>query len=149
MHIELAETNDAPPEASRAAALARFGATAAIVAAATSWLTTAQRPEWVVPACTWLVVGFLAVPLAFSIALPMAVAVLSGLLAVLAAPAWLAGRPTGLAELLADLWRLAGHVLPGYVRALRRVRQPVLWGLVVGFAAGVALAALGGAPRPS
>lgn len=145
VHPDIAETNDAPRAGSRSAALARFGATAALAAAGTSWLTAAQRPEWIVPACTWLVVGFLAVPLAFAAALPLAVAVLSGLLTVLAVPAWLAGRPTGLADVLADLWRLAGHVLPGYVRALRRVRQPVLWGLVVGFAAGVALSAAAGA----
>ena len=88
--------------------------------------------EWVM----WLPIGLLVVPLGFTLGLACCVAVLSILLGILCIPTWIAGRPTGLAAVLADAWRLAAGVLPGFWRALRRVRRPALWGTAFGLFAG-------------
>jgi hypothetical protein len=84
--------------------------------------------EWVV----WLPIGMLLVPIGFTFGLACCVVVLAILLGILALPAWLTGRPIGLMELLIDAWQLAAGVLPGFWRALRRVRKPALWGAALG-----------------
>ena len=42
------------------------------------------------------------------------------------------GRPTGVVDVLVDLFALPSGVVPGYVRALRSVRNATLWGFVAG-----------------
>lgn len=88
-------------------------------------------------AAGWLVIGLLVVPIGFALALAVVGVVLTVLLALLSVPSWLGGRATGLQPLLHELWMLVGHVLPGYLTALRRVRRPGLWGGVAGLLVGV------------
>ena len=88
--------------------------------------------EWVM----WLPIGLLLIPLGFTLGLACCVAVLTILLGMLCIPAWITGRPTGLAAVLTDAWRLATGVIPGFWRALRRVRRPALWGTPFGLFAG-------------
>lgn len=101
------------------------------------WLAAAWHPEPLIHATTWLVVGLVIVPMSFVLGLAAVGAVLTVLLAMLASPFWLFGRPTGLRDLLRDLWGVAGHVLPGYWRALRRVGRPMLWGSLGGMFSGI------------
>jgi hypothetical protein len=114
----------------------------AVAAAAASWWLAANglqatMLEWVV----WLPIGLLLVPLGFTLGLASCVVVLAMLLGVLSVPAWLTGRAIGLAAVLADAWRLAAHVLPGFWRALRRVRRPGLWGALLGVFVGTVTSA--------
>jgi hypothetical protein len=83
-------------------------------------------------AASWLVIGFVILPVGSSVALAGCAAVLSVVLGLLALPAWLLGRATGLGDILADAWRLAGQLLPEYWLAVRRLREPGLWGAMLG-----------------
>lgn len=112
---------------------------AAVAAAATWWLAATVGALPVVHGTLWLVLGLVVLPVAFAVALALVAAVLSVLLAALALPAWWSGRPTGLGSVLRDAWRLAGAVLPGFGRALRRVRRPRLWGAVGGHLGAIGL----------
>lgn len=107
------------------------------VAAATAGLAQVWDAQAMAHGLAWLLIGFVVLPCAFALALGVASVALAVLLAVLSAPHWLRGRPTGLGDVLADLWRLAGSVLPGFWRALRRVDRPWLWGALLGYAVGV------------
>lgn len=118
----------------------RLPAVAAAIAAAATWgVAAAVGLSPLLHAAQWLVVGLVGMPVLFALSLGVAVGLLSGLMAALALPAWLRRRPTGLGALLAALWALPAGILPGYWRALRRVRHPWLWGAVAGFLSGVVL----------
>lgn len=88
-------------------------------------------------------VGLFVLPCAMCACLAAACCVLTLILCILGLPHWVARRPTGLTDLLREVWRLPAAILPGYGRALRRVRAPVLGGAVAGTAAWLA-AHLGG-----
>lgn len=122
---------------------------AAVVATAT-WLVGASwQPLPLVHAAGWLLTGLLLMPLLFVLAIGAAVAGLSLLLAALALPWGLTGRPTGLGAALSALWALPASILPGYWLALQRVRRPGLWGALLGFVVGtgVCLAVHGFRPQ--
>lgn len=92
-------------------------------------------------AAAFLLTGLVGIPLLFPLALGAAMGVLWSLLALVAVPWWIVHRrATGLAALWRELATLVGSLLPGYWRALRRVDRPVLWGLVLGFVVGSAVA---------
>ena len=91
-----------------------------------------------VHAATWLVTGLVGLPLLFAAALSAVAAALSALLTALALPHLLLRRPTGLGDACAAVWALPRGILPGYLAALRRVRQPGLWGAAAGFVLGAA-----------
>lgn len=42
------------------------------------------------------------------------------------------GRPSGFGPLLGELTAPARHLVPGYVHALRGIRSPLVWGVVLG-----------------
>jgi hypothetical protein len=116
-----------------------------LVAVATFSLAIVARPMPLVHAAVALVTGLVGVPLLFTLALAASTAVLSLLLALLAGPSLVVGRPTGLSAALESLWSLPRGILPGYWLALRRVRRPGLWGGLLGLTvgAGLAVAAVG------
>ncbi|MCU0866850.1 MAG: hypothetical protein MUC36_23945 [Planctomycetes bacterium] len=121
---------------------------AIVVAGAVWWGSAWWQPLPFVQAAGWLLSGLVVMPLLFVVAIGAAVASLSVLLAALALPWALLGRPTGLAAALAAVWALPASILPGYWRALRRVRRPGLWGAVVGFLVGIGLFLLVRGGRP-
>lgn len=117
----------------------RAAMVAATAAAGLTWaLAAAWRPMPLVHAAGWLLTGLVALPLLFAGALAGVAAVLSALLALLALPHLLLGRPTGLGDAVAAVWDLPRGILPGYLAALRRVPRPGLWGACAGFIAGTA-----------
>lgn len=140
--LALPTSPSSPPPPARAplrGATLRAALVASAATAATTWLLAAGwRPMPLVHAALWLVVGLAGLPLLFTAALGAVAAALSALLTALAVPHLLMRRPTGLAAACAAVWALPGSILPGYLRALRRVRQPALWGATVGFVAGIA-----------
>lgn len=110
---------------------------AALATALASWsLASAGQALPLVHAVGWLVVGLVLVPLSFALGLAAAAAVLTVLLTTISLPWLVRRRATGLGELLGEVWWLAGSVLPGFWRALRRVRRPGLWGAVAGLCVG-------------
>lgn len=118
-----------------------WGSAALLAAAATLAIARSFGALPCVHAAGFLLAGLVGIPLLFPLALGAAMAVLWGLLAVVAVPWWLVQRrATGLAALWRELATLLASVLPGYWRALRRVDRPVLWGLVLGFVVGTGLA---------
>lgn len=125
-----------PGQASLRTALA----TTVFVACATVALSALLGHQSLVQAAQWLVLGLVLVPLLMAIALVGATAVCSAMLVLLALPWLLLRRPTGLRTTLVALWRLPVGVLPGYLRAVRRVRRPTLWGAVLGVCLGAAVA---------
>jgi hypothetical protein len=112
---------------------------ASLVAGAVWWGSACWQPLPFVQAAGWLLSGLVVIPLLFVVAIGGAVACLSVMLAVLALPWAVLGRPTGLVAALAAVWALPASILPGYWSALRRVRRPGLWGAVVGFLVGIGL----------
>ncbi len=82
--------------------------------------------------------GLFVLPCLMWACLSLAAALLTLLTALLCVPHWLLRRPTGFADLAQQAWRIPAAVLPGYLRALRRVRSPLLWGAVAGTAAWLA-----------
>ena len=130
----------APPPPFRIALRATAGSwvpAAVLVAAATWGAAGALGPLPFVHAAIWLLSGLLLIPLLFALMLGAATTLASLLLAALALPWWLCGRPTGLLAALTALWALPAAILPGYWSALRRVRRPLLWGAVLGFCVGI------------
>ncbi|MCR9245067.1 MAG: hypothetical protein NXI31_08540 [bacterium] len=121
------------------ASASRWGPMLVIAAAVTFFLADRWSANGVVQGVSWLVIGFLALPFGFTIALSAVALVLTVVLSALALPFWLSGRRTGLRDLLRDAWGLAGHVLPGFWCAVRRVRRPRLWGAMAGSVVGCAL----------
>jgi hypothetical protein len=122
---------------------------AALATGATAWVLAAMwDAQGQLHAVFFLVIGLAVLPLAITVALASATLAATLLLALLATPAHLLGRPTGFGSLLHELWRLPTQVLPGYWAALRRVRRPVLWGVLLGFAAGTTLFVMGNGLRP-
>jgi hypothetical protein len=116
----------------------RVGVLAALCCGVATWhLARVWQPMPLVHAANWLVLGLLGVPLLFTVALALVAATLSAVLTGIALPWILCRRRTGLKSLLADCWCLPASILPGYWRALRRVRRPALWGCLAGFVAGI------------
>ncbi|MFK7740246.1 MAG: hypothetical protein AB8H80_07975 [Planctomycetota bacterium] len=89
-----------------------------------------------VHALLWLFVGFVLLPTFFTVGLAVAASCMSLLLVLLSLPALVLGRPTGLSDLLRQLWHQPARIVPGFWAALRQVRRPYLWGALLGFAAG-------------
>jgi hypothetical protein len=76
---------------------------------------------------------FAGLPVVMGTAMLLVVAVPCAVLGPVAGVArLLTGRATGLRGLLVDLCRPGVAVVPGYVNALRKVRSPFVWGLVLG-----------------
>ena len=76
---------------------------------------------------------FVGMPVAMAIAIWMVWTVGCAILA----PVAIGGRllhhePTGFRDLAADGYRIGTGIVPGYIDALRRVRQPMIWGFVIG-----------------
>jgi hypothetical protein len=90
-------------------------------------------------AASWLLVGFVLVPLGMVACLAAVAALLSLVTGAMALPWWLAGRPTGWPQLCAELWRLPSQILPRFARALAAVRPRWLWGLLLGAIGGMAV----------
>jgi hypothetical protein len=127
-----------PPFRRVLSASAGTWAPAAGAVAAATWLGAALwQPMPFVHAAAWLLSGLVLMPLLFALAIGLAVAGLSALLAALALSWRLSGRPTGLGAALVALWALPASILPGYWLALRRVRRPGMWGALLGFAVGI------------
>ncbi len=110
-----------------------------VAVAATFFFAERVDPGLVVHGVLWLVVGFALLPIGFTIGLAAVALTITVLLGLIALPAYLTGRPTGQRDVVTAAWQLPGHVLPGFWRALRRVRKPRLWGAVVGTQIGVLL----------
>lgn len=134
-------TDFEPPSCAPATAIWRsvpqWGTALGGSAVATHALAAAWDPVPLVHAGTWLVCGLVLLPLLFVSALVLVAGLLTALLAGLSLPWRLAGRPTGLASLVASLFALPAGILPAYLRALRRVRRPWLWGSLTGFLLGI------------
>tara|TARA_R110002072_G_scaffold57508_1_gene147815 strand:- start:4005 stop:4313 length:309 start_codon:yes stop_codon:yes gene_type:complete len=86
---------------------------------------------------TWIVIGFVLLPIAFTIALAAAAAIVSVLLGILCIPAAISGRPTGLGSLLRELWHLPRDILPDLCRKLRTTDRPGQFGAAAGVVAGI------------
>lgn len=130
-----------PAFAAWVAGLAIGGAGAVGTAAAWDLATTVHL-------ASWLLVGFVAVPLLLLlVGLPVATT-LTVIAGVLALPSWLRGRTTGLRDLAAEAFALPLAVVPRYAAALRNANRPVAFGTAAGFAFATAwmLAAGGRAP---
>jgi hypothetical protein len=135
----VASSTLALPTSPSSSATVRAALLAGAVAAGLTWaLAAAWRPMPLVHAATWLVTGLVGLPLLFAAALSAVAAALSALLTALALPHLLLRRPTGLGDACAAVWALPRGILPGYLAALRRVRQPGLWGAAAGFVLGAA-----------
>lgn len=135
----VASSTLALPTSPSSSATVRAALLAGAVAAGLTWaLAAAWRPMPLVHAATWLVTGLVGLPLLFAAALSAVAAALSALLTALALPHLLLRRPTGLGNACAAVWALPRGILPGYLAALRRVRQPGLWGAAAGFVLGAA-----------
>jgi hypothetical protein len=87
---------------------------------------------------SWLLVGFVLVPLGMAVVLAAVATLLSLFTGVLALPWWLAGRPTGWPRLCAELWQLPRQILPRFKSALASVRPRWLWSLLLGAGGGLA-----------
>jgi hypothetical protein len=92
-----------------------------------------------VHAVTWLVLGFVVLPLGFALALGAVAAVLTALTAPPALLWRLRGRPSGWVALCRELWALPLAIVPRFVAAVAAVRKPMLWGSLLGFVAEVAV----------
>jgi hypothetical protein len=108
-------------------------------AACTWWLCDVWDAQLLVHWLSWLPIGFVLIPVSFALATMCCAAILTVMLSLMATPAWLLGRATGLASLLTDLWRLPAHILPGFWGAIRRIRNPHLWGAIIGGLVGLSL----------
>lgn len=111
---------------------------AAASGALTWWLADVWDAQRLAHLAVWVVLGLVVLPLSFAAALAAVGAVLLGVLGVLSVPAWLSGRPVGLGGVARDLRGLAFGIVPDYLRALRAVQKPWLWGAAAGFVLGVA-----------
>jgi len=118
---------------------ASWGTSSLLMAAATYALAGVWDAQRLMHLAIWLLLGLVVLPLAFAFALATCGLVLLAVLGLLALPARLLGRPTGLSGIALGLGSLALGIVPDYCRALRAVRQPWLWGAVLGFVAGVTL----------
>ncbi len=103
---------------------------------AASWLAWAHGPAEDPRATFSMLVTaisvFVFLPVVMGAAICSVVAVPATLLSPIAVFAFAAGRPSGLGGLLVDMLRIGCAVPPGYVRALRKIRSPLVWGLVTG-----------------
>ena len=108
------------------------------IAAATYALAHAWQPVRLLHIATWIVIGFILLPIACSLALGVAATLLTVVLGLVSVPAWIAGRPTGLRPLLADLWHLPADILPSLWSKLRGFDRPEWLGAAAGFVGGVA-----------
>ena len=107
-------------------------------AACSWWLCDVWDAQFLVHLVSWLPIGFVLIPVLFAVATMCCATILTVVLSLMAAPVWLLGRRTGLGSVLADLWYLPLHILPSFWAAIRRVRNPYLWGAVIGCLVGVA-----------
>ena len=107
--------------------------------ALTWWLADVWDAQRLAHLAVWVVLGLVVLPVMFTGALAAVGGVLVAVLGVFSVPAWLTGRKVGLGDLARDLWRLAGGILPDYLRALRAAQKPWLWGMATGFVIGVAM----------
>lgn len=108
-----------------------------IAAGLTWWICDVWNPQFLVHLFSWLPIGFVLIPVLFAVATMCCAAALTILLSLMAFPSWLVGRKTGLGELLTDLWWLPAHILPGFWTAIRKVRNPYLWGSIIGCLVGL------------
>jgi len=132
--------SDAAPSAAGGHAsggFARNFAAMILTATATCLLAEVWNTQLLLFGVGWLLLGFVLIPGAFAIALYAVALVLIVLLSLLALPHILRGGRTGLPGLFEDLLRLAGHVLPGYARALLRVRPRWILFVPIGYVLGV------------
>lgn len=106
-------------------------------AGCTWWLCDVWDPQFLLHVLSWLPIGFVLIPVLFAVATMCCSAILTILLSLMAAPFWLLGRRTGLGDLLTDLWNLPSHILPGFWTAIRKVRNPYLWGAIIGCLVGL------------
>ena len=86
---------------------------------------------------TWIVIGFVLLPIAFTLALAAVAAIVSVLLGLLCIPAAISGRPTGLGPLLRELWHLPRDILPDLWHRLRTTDRPGSFGAAAGVVAGI------------
>ena len=107
--------------------------------ALTWWLADVWDAQRLAHLAVWVVLGLAVLPVMFAGALAAVGGVLLAVLGLLSVPAWLTGRVVGLGGVARDLRRLVGSILPDYLRALRSVQKPWLWGAAAGFVVGVAL----------
>lgn len=135
-----------PPAPWRALGTAwpRCGVGVALGLLATGLLAASWGPGRTFHAVLALQFGLVGMPLFMTAALAAVAAAVSALLLPCGLAALLLGRHLGGRAVLRDAWRLPLGLLPAYLRALRRVRQPLLWGLCCGVLLGGA--ALGIAP---
>lgn len=117
----------------------RSGAPFSLAALSTlaAWVVLAHGvagdPRRVVSFLMLAVAVFLFLPAAMSAAMCAVVTVPIAVLGPIAAGARVVtGRPTGFRDLIAEFLGLGLAVVPGYVRALGKVRSPGLWGSAAG-----------------
>ncbi len=85
---------------------------------------------------------FVGLPVAMAVAIWLAWTVGCAILAPIAVgDRLLRHEPTGFRDLAAEGYRIGTGIVPGYIDALRRVRQPVIWGFVLGSVSAVAILA--------
>jgi hypothetical protein len=106
------------------------------VVAAAAWLAwahgAAEDPRVTLSTLVTGVSVFLFLPVVMATAICAVVAVPAVLLSPVAVLARITGRRSGLRSLLGELLAIGCAVPPGYVRALRNVRSPLVWGFVFG-----------------
>lgn len=129
-------TRPADPAPPKAATL-RFVAAAVASAIAAYAFAHVWNSQRLMHLALWIVIGLIVLPILCTIALAIVASILTGLLAVLCIPSWLTGRPTGIENLLRELWRLPADILPALWRELRTTNRPGQFGAATGFVTGM------------
>lgn len=127
----------APPAPIRRGSWWLWGVVTVLVAVGTYALAGVWHGARLAQVASWVVIGLVLLPAAFAGAVAFVGSALLALLGALSLPARLAGRRVGLSGVARDLGRLVVGIPRDYLRALRRVQNPTLWGVVTGFVLGV------------
>tara|TARA_R110002072_G_scaffold57508_1_gene147842 strand:+ start:26625 stop:27122 length:498 start_codon:yes stop_codon:yes gene_type:complete len=115
----------------------RFLSATVVAAVATYATAHVWHPQRIMHLATWIVIGFVLLPIAFTLALAAVAAIVSVLLGLLCIPAAISGRPTGLGPLLRELWHLPRDILPDLWHRLRTTDRPGSFGAAAGVVAGI------------